>query len=291
MVASYGHQARFAIGAANPVSNQFEILSSTVKKTGNYIESPGMRGTRSYIAESVAPGQSQVGGAWTLDPRPDDLDYLLPLILGSVAAGNSFTLAETVPSVYLLEDKVAGIYLYTGMKVNSAEFDAAESSQDLKLTINWEGISESETIFPSIAGTLSVRRPYTLAEGVITVASTPYPMKNLKIKIDNVLALDRFYNSATRISLPETDRIITVTFDSPFSSAEKALYDLALAGAAATVVFTNGSYVLTFDFVNLKSTKDGPTVPGKTVEIGQSLSLKAFQSGATKELVVTNVGP
>ena len=73
----------------------------------------------------------------------------------------------------------------------------------------------------------------------------------------------------------------------PFTSDEVDLYNQALAGAAASLVFTNGGYSTTFSFAALQFPDRSPVVPGKT-EIPLELHGTARKSGSTSELVVTH---
>ena len=284
---SMGHQARFGAGTTNPVANQFEFLSCDFGKRGSLVESPGMRGTRSHYAESVNDGPYTVGGTLVMEPRPDELDLWLPFILGKAAVGDTFALAETIPDWYAVLDKVAAIYLYSGMKVNQAIFESA-AGQNLKMSLACEGKTEGTTTFPDISATLSERQPYIHHECVLTLDGDSVEVKNVRLTVDNALILDRFNNSQTRTELPEGDRIITLTCENPFTSYELDLYDLAIAGIAGTLVYTNGDRSLTFTMPNLKAPAQGPAVGARNTEIPLTLNFTAFKSGSDDELTVTN---
>jgi hypothetical protein len=290
--ASMGWAAAFGAGATDPVTRQFEFFSCSIGKRPSLIESPGIRGTRSHIKESVTTGAASVGGSVVMEPRPDELDFWLPYILGATENANVFALAETLPECYVTVDKVAKVYTYAGMKVNRALFGSAEGANpNLRMTLDLEGKTETEAAagtFPAISTTLSVLQPFTHLHSVLTVSSSQ-PIRNVQVEINNALILDRFMNTAARTELPASDRIVRVTCDNPFTADEVSLYSLALAGSAATLVYTNGAKVLTFTFANLKAAPVGPEIPSRETEIPLRMELVAFQSGGTKELVITNV--
>lgn len=291
--ASMGWAGQFGAGATSPVTNQFEVLSCALGKRPALVESPGLRGTRSHQAAGVTLGHYAVSGEVLLEPRPDDLDFWLPYILGGAESANTFPLAEALPEFYATVDKVAKVYAYAGCKINRAVFASADGADpNLKLTLEIEGKTETEGnagTFPSISGTLSALQPYTHLQAVLTVLSNPRPIKNVQVEIHNALVLDRFMNSLTRTELPPGDRVVRLLCDNPFTTDEVALYNLALTGASGTLVYTNGARSLSFSFANLKAATPGPGLAGRGAEIPLRLEFQAFQSGATKELVVTNV--
>jgi len=290
-VPSMGHQSKLGIDSANPVTKQFDFKRCTIGKLATLINNQGMRGSRSHVMNVVAAGAYTVGGVTLMDAKPDDLDLLLPAILGAAESSDVFALAETVPERFITVDKVAKVATYAGMKVNRATFRA--SNDTLELEIDWQG--KTETIanagtFPSIAASLSAQQPYVYHQGVLTVNSAAIAIKNVEVVIDNALILDDFNNSQTRSHLPEGDRIITLTCDSPYTSDETAFYDFALAGASGTLVYTHptSGLSLTFTFANLKVPTQVIEVASRTGEIPLRLPFQAFMDGSTRELVVTN---
>lgn len=285
-----GRAVQFGIGANATVSNQFEIFSCDITKRASQIQSPGMRGTRSHIAQGVTDGVYTAGGVVVMEPRPDDLAFLLPYILGAAANGTAFELAETLGSFYCTVDKVTKVYTYAGCKVNSAVFESGPN-RNLRLSLDIQGTTETAAnaaTFPAISATLSALQPYVHHQAVLTIATVAYALKNIRLEINNALLLDDFNNSQTRQQLPESDRIVTLSCDMPFSSDEVALYGLALAGANGSLVYTNGTVALTFTFGNLKAPAEGPVVSDRTAEIPLRLTLQAYKTGATPELSVTN---
>ncbi len=291
---SMGHATRIGSSASGAATREYDFLTCQIGKTKELIVSDGVRGTRSYLDQQAVFGPYVVGGVVTMDVRPDDLDTLLPLILGGTETAGSFPLAETLPESDWTVDKEVKVYTYADMKVNTANF-SGNSGQKLQLALDLQGKTETEGnagTFPAISGTLSVKRPYIFHQVTLTLDSVAREFNQFNLLIDNALLLDRTMNSATRTQIPEGNRRIILTVQSPFTSDEIALYDLAIAGITGTLVFTDGTDTLTFTFANLKKPTRPVGIAGKTQEIMQPLELQAFatQSGATitRELVVTS---
>lgn len=288
--ASMGWASKMGVGATS-ATLQIEFLSEDVRKEKPLVESPGMRGTRSHVGESVGYGPYVVTGSLTLEPRPEELAFFLPYILGGTAPGSTpWAVGDSLPSFFAQIDRVAKVFSYAGMSVDQARFSSrAGVSPNLQLALNLEGKTEAignAGTFPSIANTLSVNAPFVHQGAVITVGGTERNVQNVEIGVNNALVKDRFMGQTTRAQLPPGDRVVTFTCESPFTADEIDLYDLAVAGVAATVVYTNATHVLTFTLGNLKLPTRTPGVRGRTQETTFPLNFQAFKVGSTAELTV-----
>jgi hypothetical protein len=288
---SMGWATQVGTGTANPVTQQFEFISCDVRNRTTLVESPGIRGTRSHRSDSVNEGTITNGGTLVLEPRPDELDWWLPRILGATESTDVFAVAEKLPDFYMTVDKVARVYTYDGCKVAVARFAASGPGQNLRLSLEIEGKTETAAAaasFPSISETLSVLQPYIMHQGVLTLGGTARPFRNIEVSIDNGLTRDNFRNSQTRQQFNETDRIVRLVCDNPFTADEVDLAEMALAGMTGTLVFTNGARSITFSFANLKLPQEGVPIPGRTQPLPLRLNLQAFATASTKEIIVTN---
>ncbi len=289
MGASMGWATQLGIHTSDPVTRQYEYLSCGIGKQGSHVQSVGARGSRSHIAESVNEGPYAVGGPLVMEPRPDELTLLLPWIMGSTFSGTTIVIGDTLTDRYVTIDKVAKVYTYAGCRVNSARFRSS-AGQNLRLEMDVQGKTEATGnagSFPAISASLSSLQPYIMHQGVITLNAVTREVDNLEIGIDNFLILDRFNNSQSRTELPSDDLGISLTVDNPFTATDIALYDMAVAGVAGSVVFTNGARSVTFTFANLK-------VPAQVIqaarqgEIIHRLPLVAYRTTATACLTVVN---
>lgn len=289
-----GYVARFGAGptAGGAATKEFDIISCALSAKRTKIDHDGIRGTRSHIAQPVTDGIIASNGAVVLKPRPDDLDFWFPYILGGTKSVNDIALAETLPTFISVVDRSVKVYTYAGCKVNKATFRAS-AGQVVQLAMDIEALTETEGnagTFPNIASTITTLQPYTLHQGVITIDGTARRVDNLEIVIDNRLVTNLFYNGQTRTALPEGDRIVTLSCDNPYTADDLDLVTAATAGWAGTVVFTNGSYSCTFTFGNLKAmTSQQPDIGGREQVLSNRLNLQAFYTiGGARELVVTN---
>jgi len=292
MVASMAHATKVGIAATAPSTLQLEFESCGVGLQGTHVQSPGIRDGRSYHSESVVDGPYTVGGPLVLAPRADELDALLPYILGTAEVADVFSLAETIPDFVLDVEKVAdgaaSGYRYAGCKMNSATFRSSPGGL-LMLEMDVQGKTEAEITFPSISGTLTVLQPYIHHQLVLTIGGTAYQPASIDITINNALILDRFLNSQTRTELPESDRIVTCNFTLPYTANERNnLYDVAVGGLAATAKWTNGARSILFTFGVLQFPKPPVVIPGRNAELVISFAAQARCLSTTKELVVTN---
>jgi hypothetical protein len=287
--ASMGHQAQLALDAVTPFdssSEPYEFVSEKLRKQGQILDTSGIRGTRSHASERTREGTYEVSGSITLHASPAMLDNLLPRILGAAESTDTFDLAETIPEFQVMVDRVAKVFTYQGCKIDRATFrGSAGGLVELSLDIlgKTESVGNAGT-FPSL--TLPTDPPYVMQDGVLTLLASARKFTDFEIVIDNALA-SRFSNSQTATDISPTDRIVTFRCSNPYTSDETDLYEQALAGAAATLVFTNGGYSTTFSFATLQFPDLSPVVAGKG-EIPLTLEGIARKSGSTAELIVTH---
>lgn len=287
------------IGAAGgAATKQLQNVNCGIGKRGTLIDKQGARGTRSKHTGNVTSGPYSVGGPLSVQPSPDELRVILPYIFGTAESGSGtsgtpwvYALAETIPDMVVVQDKIAKVFTWDGCKVNTARFSASAGSPVLSLEMDVQGKTEAVSnagTFPSIGSTLTVGQPFLFQQLVLTLNSATKVCDNFNLSIDNALMLDRFLNSQTRTDIPETDRTITLEVDNPFTAADVALYDIAVAGFAASAVFTNGTNVLTFSFANVKA----PADTLEAVQRGETMNklrFTAYETGTpgstTKELI------
>jgi hypothetical protein len=293
-----GFSRRFGAGpnAGGVATREFDFLSCDISASQELLISDGIRGTRSAVSQQATTGVKPVGGGVILEPRPDDLDFWLPYILGAEEATDVFALAETLPELCAVVDNVVKVYTYAGCKVNTARFSGG-ANQKMQLALDLQGKTESEgaaASFPSIANTLSLLQPYTFQQGVLTLAdTTTYEFNNVEIAINNNLILDRYNNSETRTEIPCGPRVVTLACDLPFTADELARRAADATGIAATLKYTNGTRSLLFTFANLKKPLSPIQAGAKNAELTLRCQFQAFATQAgdgtlTRELVVTN---
>jgi hypothetical protein len=289
-----GHQAKFGIaltGNAAAATSQLIFVSDDVKKVGTIVERDGIRGTRSHISNDSRFGPYAVGGSVVLEPTPEELAILFPLILGAAASGTTFALAETVPEFMTHHDRVSKVFAGNYMKVARATFSGSPGTP-IRLAIDLVGktwTTAASGTFPSL--TPSVTAMYMFHDCVLALSGmAAVEIDQFELVIDNGLITDRFHNSQTLTDIPEGDRSITLGISTPYGSTYATLQATLIAsaaGTAGTLTITNGNYSTLFTFGALVVPEETPTIPGRG-PIALPLVLSAKQTGTTKEVVVTH---
>lgn len=291
VAASVTHQQRFGIGpnAGGVSTREFFIESNGIVKTPSQIQNEGMYGSRDYKSESTTDGTYAVGGVVPLKPRPDDLTFLMPYILGGAASVNNFAVAEALPEMVCDSYRISETVRKLKCKVNTATF-SSRAGQQLNLDLDIQGTSWTPGItFPSIASSLSVQAPFMHHQCVLTIGGTAYKVDDVTLTIGNNLILDRFYNSQYRQDLPEGSRTVGLSCTFPFTSDESAIYAMATAGLAASIVWTSGLYSLTFTFAKLQAAIAAPSLGGRSSEVKLPVNFVARASGSTPSIAATVV--
>lgn len=299
-VASLGTFIRLAVvqettfGTTPPWSgSSFGIIpaAETMARHGQILERTGLRGTRSHRADDTRQGPYKVSGALRLEPTPDDLTFLFPWILGGAPSGSTYPLAETLPSFSLQVDRLAGVFTYAGCKINRATFRGAKGgivSLDLDIVGKAETVGAAGSFAaPAVAASQS-KGPYILAgDTSLILNGVSREVADFQLVIDNGLATDRFMNSLTVVSLPENDRRVSLRTSHAFASQNIDLYNQALAGAAGSLILSNGASSTTFNFATLQVPAQSPTAASRA-EIMLVLEMIARETGSTPELSVVH---
>jgi len=289
--AKQGSQAKLCMepGAAahtfNTSSEPYHFVRESMQMTQTVVDGSAIRGTRSHPKETVRAVRQECGGDIVLHANPQDLNLLLPRILGSAESSDSFTMAETLPAFGVLVDRVQQQFEYTDCVVNRAMF-RARSGELVELTVNiWARTEVAGTSYPSLTlGTTDVQ-PYVMSEGVLTIIGTARGFHDFEVSIDNHLER-RYANSLTATSITPTDRTVILRVSVPFD-ADDLVHTTAPGAQGGTLVFTNGNISTTFTFANLTNNYRSSVIGGKS-EINSTLEYVARDSGATKALVVTH---
>lgn len=297
MTASYGFQSQLVMDNAgiDAASDRYEFLKTDLRCITEIIDngSEANRNTRARNAARTRLGRKIVRGSIQMQPNPPELDTLLPRIMGASESSDVFAFAEALPSFYTAIDHEARVHTYSGCVVSEALFWGRENGAvNLKLSII--GKDEDEGASGSLAeiDLDDTYGPYVFADGAITLDDTTRNFKNFALLIRHYLKV-RYYNSRTATCIAPVDREVLLRVGSPYTSSESDIYTDnkdSITGDTASLVLTNSvaSKSLTFSFANVKLHPESPTVDGKAEEIGLDLSYSCYESGGTKELIITS---
>lgn len=292
MVATFGYQSQLGVSANNPVDQRFDFDSEEVVLDEEFLDTNGLRGTRSRSEERIRQGIRRVHGMIRLQPTATELEALLPWILGGTPTGTgtiTYPLADALTTRFVAIDRGSHVFTYNGCVVDTCTFHAA---QNQPLNVDLEIIGIDETLgasgsFPSLNLDVATA-PFIFTDLALVVASTTYNTRQFELKIDNDIEKERFFNSQTLTAGYPKDRHITLSHPLPYGD-DAAAYNLGVAGVAATLTFTFGAQVLEFSLSNCKYPRHSPRVEGHE-EIFLPLTATAYATGSpisTRELVTT----
>ena len=291
MPASVGSQAKLGFGTADPVTAALEFLSESLRANKTILDTAGIRGTRSHVSERTRGGTYTVSGSITCNPAPDELNGLLQHIMGGTpqvgtpAGKTTFPLGETLPAaLFFTVDRIAKVFTYNLCKIVRATFRASEGGL-LELSLDIEGGAETignAGTFPALTHT--TQAPFVFHDAVITLSGSTRAIKDFELVIENVADTTRFMNSQTRAEIPIIDRMVTLRCTTAYEAGTSALYDQAVAGAAADLTLTNGTMSLQFSIPGVLQVPAQTPIVSSKGEILLQLEGVARMAGANREL-------
>lgn len=294
-IGAISHLGMAAPGTAIPsYTENYEFVSENLAKHLTILDTAGIRGTRSHPAERTRDGTYAVGGTINMHASPTMLgngsviQSILSRIMGGGApSGTTWSLGEAIPFFDVLVDRVNNRFTYGNCKVNRATF-RARASGILELALDIVGESETNvsTAFPAL--TAPTDAPYIWQDAVVTFNSVgTRVVTEFELVIDNHVTA-RFSNSQTATDVYSTDRIVTCNLTVPWTSDYNDMYGVNTGGAtAASLVFTNGSHVLTFTIGMLQIPDNSPVVSSKG-EIFLKAQGTCKKTGSTSELAIAS---
>ncbi|QDT94748.1 phage tail tube protein [Gimesia aquarii] len=266
------------------------ILPESLKETAEIIQTSGLTGTVEQNKERTREGLKRISGSVKLACSRLMLDTLLPYICGTAEAANVFILADTIPEFYLMIDRGAKVFTYSGCRIAKATFSGTKGDflfLDLEIEAETETVGNAGT-YPAL--TVPTEKPYLFADGILTLQGSTRVFENFSLTIENQLNTELFGNNLTRYDIPLVNRVITLATDHPWDTDNTDLIKQDLNGAAGTLVFTNSTVVtdvLTFAMAAIQYANVSPTLPGKDV-VNLPLEGMVKSSGTTKPLIITN---
>ena len=264
---------------------EFRDCSLAGKRTFGATE--GHRGTRQPASCRARVLTDMCDGAFAGRLNAAEIDYIMPHVFFA-SAGSTLIPGEAPTSFYALVDKVAALYLYNSLRVNTFTLSGSESNY-----LDWQfacvGALESVygSAWPSSPVSPSCGDAMTFQDITFTYSGTVYKPISFTLTINNNLSPT--IETSLTPTLYEAQEM-SVTLDMVFDfrtsggglSNNIALYRAALAGAAASLAMTDGTNTYTFSFANLKIPDGAPTIP---VQGRLTMPLKMMAYRATNATV------
>lgn len=247
----------------------------------------GHRGTRQQSSCRARVLSDASGGSFSMKASVTEIDWLLKRYLGSGSGsgGSPWVLAEAPAAYYALVDKVAAMYLYP-LYPSKLTISGSE-----KQYLNWlaeaVGGAESEWVssWPASPTAPECGTAFLMADCTFNYNSTAYPIQSFSLSIDNEIDGQQYENAITPTRFESQDATIQLSLKCAFRSDTKALYRAAVAGAAGSLVITDGTTTYTITFGNVKIPNGGPKVPVKG-RINFDLSAMIYRTAAAQQISI-----
>ncbi len=286
-------------------SRWYEFVSEGLRLERERIESKGIRAGR-RVLHRWAAGVQRVTGPIVMELAPQNFGILFSHMFGGLvtAGSNPYThtatpgdLAGKSLSIQVGRPDIGGVvrpFSYLGCKIATWEISAAVNEYAM-LNLDVYGAHEDTAQTLGTAAYPATLTPFTFIHGAVTVAGSPFDVKEATLSGDNGLAIDRHFIRATTPERPkepleETRREYTGTLTADFTDltaynrfvngTEAALVLTFNAGASATLAIT----------MNVRYDGETPVIEGDEL-LEQSLPFKAISAtsdAAAITAVVTN---
>jgi len=288
-------------------SERYEFLRENLRMHERIVGGGEMTGSRSRRHERTRLGVPYIYGSILKWISPAELDTLLIHMLGNnQSPTDQFNLTESLPYCGILLDRDEGVFQYNDNKVTrwilrgtAPELNDQSAPELVTLelfVIGSQEVGPNDSGAPSwpgsepSLGTSAAYAPYVLSDtdSAVTIKGSARAITEFVLVCDH-RCYARYVNSLVPHSIIERDRIIRARFRLPWNSTYSSLYATDLAGAAASVVLTNGAFSTTWTFDRLQIARNTPAADRGREEIGLILDGQVTdRSLDSNELLVLN---
>lgn len=251
-----------------------------------------MCGSLDHDSRLVTEGIKIVRFRVIMRPSPQEMSILLPC-MGLAGGGGSYALVDNFQNSKFTcaIDRVAKVATYSNCMVSRAILSAARGFRSWQLELHVVG--EDITWTGPGTGTFNALATrtvgYPLTQAVLSLQGGTRSFNRFGLVIDNHPAVE-WNNAVVAGAIEATDRIISLSVSTPYTSDEIALLDNEIssaAGAAAQLTFSRTGESTIFTFPKLILTPNPPNVPHRA-EIRQALTYLAYITNGQKPLSVSH---
>lgn len=257
-----------------PIWMEFRDCSLAGKRQFGATE--GHRGTRQPASCRARVLSDTCDGSFSGRLSVTEIDWIMPYVFGTTASSTLIP-GETLSPFWALVDKVAAMYRYNSLYINTFTLSGSET-QYLDWSFGCLGFTETSWLssWPASPIAPECGTAFAFQDVTFTFAGTVYKPSSFTFQINNNLApLIETSVSPTGFETQNMQVTLDMTFD--FRTANLGLYRYALAGGAATLAFSDGSTTYTLNFGNLKIPDGAPTIP-QTGRVNMPLKMEAFRA-------------
>lgn len=284
-------------------SEIYEYLSHDIRKHGRIIGGQGIRGTLSRFKIRHRAGANFYYGTMHMYVSPAELVTLLPKMFSDTqVSGTTFSASDTLPYFGILVDNDYSTKEFKDCKIDqwvirsqAPQFREEGEPDMLYLSLSIIASNTAATSWPGTPpslGTSDGYAPYVFSDcdGAVTLNGSTREIEEFVLAGNNFLYA-KYVNSLNPQSIIPRDRLIGLTCRVPWNSNNANLDDMSAAGAAASIVFTNGNLSTTFNFANLHVPAHSPAPARGKQQV--DLLLEGFATAtattaANRELQIIN---
>lgn len=251
-----------------------------------------MCGSLDHDSRMVTEGIKIVRFRVIMRPSPQELAILFPCI-GLAGSQPNYALVDNFQASKFSAqiDRVARVATYSNCMVSRAIFSGARGFRTMQLELHI--VAEDITWGAAGSGTFTAPSTRTaglpLTQGVLTLQGGTRSFNRFGLVIDNNPSVE-WNNSVVAGAIEASDRIISLSVSTPYTSDEYALLENEIssaAGAAGQLLFSRSGESTQFSFPKLILTPNPPNVPQRS-EIRHSLTYLAYITDGQKPLAVTH---
>lgn len=282
-------------------SYPLHFLSETMSEKGRLIGGQGIGGgTLQIEAARIRQGVSFTEGEIVMYLSPNDVDFLAANVWGfTESPTDTFTQSDALVYFGLLIDVDYNTFEFTNCMLNYLEISARapqfDESGEPEMVLCKMGIRASGCTLgtswpgsPPSLGTAAADRGYEIADsdGFFTFVGTVRPIQAFRFRIDRGL-YTKYANALTAHSQRATMRHNQIVCQLPWNSDNLDLYNVAVAGAAGSFKFVNGTLSTLFNLGRCHFPNHTPIIRGKG-EVPLNIFGLVTGTGATPDVKIVN---
>lgn len=241
-------------------------------------------------------GIMRIGHRITLEPTPEELDVLLPLMGLTQSPTDTFTLGQSLTSFPFIVDYVTKVHTFTNCVIGRWRLQGARGSSPIRLLLDLIGKTRpTEGNAGSFSATgRKTDAPIPFSRGTMTLNSVERQFNQFVLACDFNVA-QQYNNSFLPTDLCPSNiqayLATSVPYDSTNSSLVKVpVVDADVSSFAGALAFTRGTMSSSWAMTALRPVQRMPDILGK-VEIRAPLYYRINRNANTAAIVVTHTIP
>jgi len=266
---SYGVTSKFAVGPTTPTNRMIQIQSESLRKTSEFFDGQGVRGTREEFLDRSPLMRNRVGGSVLTYPTIADWAWWMERILGGTPSGTNYPMAEAIKTFDAAKTDDVTTFLYGTCGVNRATISGAAGGP-ISLSVDLVCKTQTEGSFPALTITDTTKMLVFPQTGFV-VSGDATEINSFSLTIDNVIDADRYHQSYDLTDVSAQNRIITFEATCPWKPATgytslDAKIPFGPTGVSVSLTFTSGATSMALATAGFQFSEDTPIITGRTGE-------------------------